>query len=266
MTGMRARLWHAYEAVAMALGLGALAVICLTWLPFAMVLNVLLPERTAKRVGRLGISTGFRMYIWFLRIFCSCRFDLRVIDGLRDRPAVVVANHPSLLDAVLILSRLPNAVCVMKASLLDNILFGAAARMARYIRNDAPLRMVSDARKELAEGAQLVIFPEGSRTSVFPLDACKPTAGLIARRAGKPVQTLVLDFSTPYLGKAWPLFRPPSLPLQCSVRLGRRFPPPQDIAGFTADLENHLRAELSGPVESSASAPESCHPRIPTSS
>ena len=78
----------------------------------------------------------------------------------------------------MIVSRLPNAVCVMKAELMDNILFGAAARLARYIRNDAPLAMIRDAREELRRGAQLVIFPEGTRTARFPGQSlsCRPPA------------------------------------------------------------------------------------------
>jgi hypothetical protein len=71
-----------------------------------------------------------------------------------------------------------------------------------------------------------------------------PTAGLIASRAKVPVQTLLMEFSTPYLGKAWPLFRRPQLPLTCRIRLGRRFPPPTDIQAFTAELDAYLRAEI----------------------
>ena len=93
------------------------------------------------------------------------------------------------VDVVLIASRLPNAVCVIKAALLDKLLFGAAARLAGYIRNDAPLEMVLQARAELRDGAQLVIFPEGSRTAVFPIDAFAPGTALIAWRAAMPTST-----------------------------------------------------------------------------
>src|SRR5574344_1079610 len=178
-------LWRAYERLAMLLGLGGLAVACLGWLPFALVLHPFLPRQRARHLGRRAIQRGFRGYVWFLEHCCACRFDLTALDSLPAAgPLVVVANHPSLLDAVLILSRLPNAVCVMKARLLDNILFGAGARMAGYIANDAPLKLVLESRQALQEGAQLVIFPEGSRTGNFPLDPCQATAALIARRAG----------------------------------------------------------------------------------
>ncbi len=238
-------LWGAYETVAMALGLGTLALLCLSWLPFALVLNPLLPRRIGQPFGRRAIMRGFRAYLGFLGLVCACRFDLSALDRLRDEgPLILVANHPSLLDAVMIVSRLPNAVCVMKATLLDNILFGAAARFARYIRNDAPLDMILDAREELRRGAQLVIFPEGTRTRDFPLNPCQPTAGLIARSSGVPVQVLLIEFTSPYLGKDWPLFRRPELPLGCRIRLGERLAPPKDVAAFTSGLERHFRREL----------------------
>jgi 1-acyl-sn-glycerol-3-phosphate acyltransferase len=142
----------------------------------------------------------------------------------------------------------------MMDSLLDNVLFGASARLARYIRNNAPLEMILKAREELQSGAQLLIFPEGTRTTDFPVGPCLPSAGLIARRAGVPVQTLLIEFSTPYLGKAWPLFRRPQLPLTCRIRLGRRFPPPADVAAFTRELDAYFRSELGASAPSTATA------------
>jgi 1-acyl-sn-glycerol-3-phosphate acyltransferase len=238
-------LWVGYEAIAMALGLGTLAVFCLCWLPFALVLNPLLPRRWGQPLGRRAIMRGFRCYLGFLGVFCACRFNLAELDRLRDEgPLILVANHPSLLDAVMIVSHLPDAVCVIKAELLDSILFGAAARFARYIRNDSPLEMILDAREELRRGAQLVIFPEGTRTRNFPVNACQPTAGLIARSSGVPVQTLLIEFTSPYLGKDWPLFRRPELPLGFRVRLGERYAPPKNVAAFATELERYFRAEL----------------------
>lgn len=246
-------LWIAYETLAMLLGLGMLALLCLLWLPFALLLQFLLPRRLGQPLGRWAIMAGFRLYLAFLRLCCACRFDLAELDRLRDAgPLIVAANHPSLLDVVLIASRLPNAVCVIKAALLDKLLFGAAARLAGYIRNDAPLEMILAARDELRCGAQLVIFPEGSRTVDFPVDAFAPGTALIAWRAATPVQTVLIEFSTPYLGKAWPLFRRPTLPLTCRIRLGRRFPPPADYAAFNGELEAYFRAELDPKTPSTA--------------
>jgi 1-acyl-sn-glycerol-3-phosphate acyltransferase len=230
----------------MCIGLGSLALLCLAWLPLAALLRPLLPRALGQRLGRRVIMLGFRFYVRILTLLCACRFDLSELDALRDeQPLIIAPNHPSLLDAVLLASRLPNAVCVMKASLLDNPLFGAGARLARYIRNDSAHLMIKRSCHSLREGAQLILFPEGTRTTSPPLDPLHPTTGLIAQRARVPVQTVLLEYSTPYLGKHWPLWRPPCLPLTCRARLGRRLPPPTtDHDAFTPTLEQVLRQGL----------------------
>jgi 1-acyl-sn-glycerol-3-phosphate acyltransferase len=243
-------LWTLYEHVAMLIGLGSLAALCLAWLPFAMLLHPLLPRALGERLGRQVIPGGFRAYLRLLGALCSCRFDLSELDTLRDQgPLIIAANHPSLLDAVLIISRLPNVVCVMKAALMLHPLFGSAARLARYIRNDGMLQIVQQSREALQTGAQVLMFPEGTRTKAFPLDPLTPTLGLITRRSGAPVQTVILEFSTPYLGKAWPLFRKPKLPLHCRARLGRRFDAPTDHHAFTRELEAYFRQEMTPPAQ-----------------
>ena len=251
-------LWSVYEHVAMVVGLSSLALVCLSWSPLAIALNPLLPHRMGRWLGRQAIMRGFRLYVGILRTLCGCRFDLTEIDQLRDQgPMVIAANHPSLLDAVLITSRLPNAVCFMKADIMDNPLFGSGARMARYVRNDHLLSAILSCRRELDQGAQVVIFPEGTRTVGYPANPVNPlsrSTALIATRAAVPVQTLIVEFSSPYLGKGWPLWRKPRLPLTCRIRVGKRFEVPRDARAFTQELEAYFRAELTPSTPSMASS------------
>lgn len=260
-----------YEYLVMVIGLGMLGSICLVWLPFALILNLLLPQRWAQPVGRFAIMIAFRFYLGFLSVFCAFRFDLSALDALRhDKPLILAANHPSLLDVVMIVSRLPDATCIMKAALMDNLLLGAAARLAHYIRNDSPRKFIRSSRQALAEGAHLLIFPEGTRTTAFPFDPCKRTTGLISSLAGVPVQTLLIEFNRPYLGKCWPLWRRPQLPQHFRIRQGRRFKVPSDCVEFTAELEWYFRQELAAHTiaamdTSNASLPklEARHPAQP---
>jgi 1-acyl-sn-glycerol-3-phosphate acyltransferase len=240
-----------YEYSALYSSLSLLALICLTWSVFALPCCYLLPEKLGRKVGRRGIMGGFRLYAWSLSITRAYRLDLRAIDALRGGPPIVLApNHPCLIDALLILTRHPDIVCVMKSELMNNVFLGAGSRLARYVRNDSPRQMIKESVGHLREGCVLLLFPEGTRTKHAPINALTASVGLIAKRAGVPVQTLLIETDSPYLSKGWPLFRRPRLPITYRVRLGRRFEAPEDAAGFTAELDRYYRDSLQGALQS----------------
>jgi 1-acyl-sn-glycerol-3-phosphate acyltransferase len=216
-------------------------------LPSAL-LHRVLPRRTGERLGRLAIMGGFRWLLWLMRATGVLRVDLSPLDRLRDVPGglVIAGNHPTALDCTLFQSRLPRTVCITKASLLANPLYGGAARLAGYIRNDAPLPMIRRAAQAVREGGQLLIFPEGSRTAHPPLDAFHRSFAVMAKAAGAPVQTVLIEADSPYLTKGWPIIRRPPLPLVYRVRLGRRFEVGSDPDAFTTMLEGYVRDELTG--------------------
>ena len=244
-TVMPHRLPVAYAYFCLYTGLFALGLLCLGWTPFALVLQAVLPVKWGRWAGRRAITLVFRSFLWLLSSLGACRFDLAELDGLRDAgPLILAPNHPSLLDAVMVISRLPDVVCVMKAELMRNLFLGAGARLAGYIPNGQPFAMVKAACADLRDGSQLLLFPEGARTVRPPVNALLPAAGLIARRAQVPVQALIIETDSDYLTKGWPLFRCPSMPIHYRVRLGRRFAPPADAVRFAGELGAHLGAEL----------------------
>jgi 1-acyl-sn-glycerol-3-phosphate acyltransferase len=221
--------------------------ICLSWSLLTVPLYPLLPRQLARRWGRRGITAGFRFYTRWLELVGVYRLDLSAIDALRAEPALILAaNHPSLIDAPLILSRHPNLSCVMKAELSANVMFGPGARLARYIRNGSPLQMVREAVAELRQGGVLLLFPEGTRTTRDPINALTKSIGVIARRAGAPVQTLLIETASPYLRKGGLLWSRPPMPIIYRIRLGRRFEAPQDVDAFMRELERYFRGELQG--------------------
>lgn len=236
---------HLIERAAMLTSLTLLGLICLSWTVFALPLLWLLPERSGTRCGRWGILAGFRLYVWSLRLMHVYRLDLRVLRQLRGGPAVVLApNHPSLIDALFIIAHDPNVACVMKSSLMNNLFLGAGARLARYIANDPPRHMIARAVAELGRGAVVLLFPEGTRTRQAPVNALQASVAIIAKQAGVPVQTLIIEQDTAYLSKGWSLFKLPSLPITYRMRLGLRFDPPDDVRVFTLELESYFRTEL----------------------
>ena len=148
------------DHVATYIGLIGLGVICLAWSVIALVCYPVLPRRLGTKFGRVGIMFGFRLYAWTLSITCAYRLDLSALDALRGGPPMVlVPNHPSLIDALLILTRHPNISCVMKMELMRNIFLGAGSRLARYIPSGQPRQMIKDCIEELARGGVVLLFP-----------------------------------------------------------------------------------------------------------
>jgi 1-acyl-sn-glycerol-3-phosphate acyltransferase len=241
----------AYEYFALYSSLTLLGLICLTWSVFALPLYFILPRRIGTAVGRRGIMSGFRIYAWSLAITRTYRLDLQAIDSLKGGPAVILApNHPCLIDALLILTRHPNLVCVMKSALMRNVFLGSGSRLARYVRNDSSRQMVKESVLHLKEGGVLLLFPEGTRTTRDPINSLVGSVGLIAKHAQAPVQTLIIETNSPFLSKGWPLFKRPTLPIVYRVRLGKRFDPPSDVPAFTAELDQYYRRELAGSLQS----------------
>ena len=227
-----------------------LGVICLSWSIVALVCYPLLPRRWGTAFGRFGIMAGFRLFAWTLSASGAYRLDLRAIDALRGGPPVLlVPNHPSLIDALLILTRHPNLVCVMKKELMRNIFLGAGSRLARYISSGQPRHMIKECVDELGRGGVVLLFPEGTRTTQLPINPLTGSVGVIARHARVPVQMLIIETDSPYLSKGWPLFRVASLPITYRVRLGKRFDPPRNAADFMEELEREFTTELAGALQ-----------------
>lgn len=237
---LRPLAWLLLQLLLLGLGLASLL-----WNLVAWVLLPCLGRERGRRIGRAAIARGYRGFWAVARASGLLQMDARALDVLADEPGlIVVANHPSMLDAMMLVARLPRSTCIMKASLARNPLLGAGARLARYIRNDPPMDMVRLAAADLRDGGQLVLFPEGTRTTCWPLNRLHSAVGLIARRAQAPVQVVFIDTDSPYLGKGWPLWRLPPLPIVFSVRLGQRLAPRDDPQALQAELEACFDAGL----------------------
>ena len=238
--------------VALKAWLGVLLVwlgcISLAWNLAAAVLRLFLRGRVARRVGRAGISHGYRFYWACARASGLIRLEADALDALRDEAGglIIAANHPSLLDALMIVARLPRSGCIMKSALRRNPFLGAGAALAGYVPNDSTRTMVRQAVERLHEGWQLVVFPEGTRSPapgrIHPFSR---SIALIAQRAQVPVQTVVIETDSPYLGKGWPLWKLPPVPIVFRARLGERFAPGDDAEGLSARMEASFHRELS---------------------
>jgi len=155
-------------------GIGGL-IISLTIFPLLYIVPI---EKTKKiRFSRQVVKLSFRVFIWYLKIIGILTYEFINIERIRNRESLfIVANHPTLLDVVFLISisNLPN--CVVKQSVWSNPFMSSVVRSLGFIKNSTdPEKLLFRCKKALEEQDGLLIFPEGTRT--------EPNGKMIFKRA-----------------------------------------------------------------------------------
>lgn len=197
--------------------------------------------------GQRLVSGLFRFFIRVLQSIGSIALDAAELSRFAKRTGTVfAANHPGYLDAVFLIAFLPQAKCVMRASLLRSPFFAGPALLAGYIRNDSGAGFVREGVAALAAGCNLIVFPEGTRTDNRAVRGFKAGFALIARKSGAPVQTLLLERQSDFLSKGVSLFRPAELPVPFRFAAGREFRCGNDetARAFAKRLEGYFQSCL----------------------
>jgi 1-acyl-sn-glycerol-3-phosphate acyltransferase len=188
-------------------GLGGL-VLSLLVMPLLHVL----PGGTSARVRRARrlISACFAGLVRALQAFGVMRVAVHHMDRLDAAgPMLVLANHPTYLDVVVLIAHMKDANCVVKSSLWRNPFYGGIVRAAGYVRNDDPSQLVDACVASFAQQAPLLIFPEGTRSVPGrPLHFVRGAAH-IALRSGATLLPIVIHCDPPTLGKGQPWYRIP---------------------------------------------------------
>jgi 1-acyl-sn-glycerol-3-phosphate acyltransferase len=227
------------------LGLLFFAVLIMSGAIGLMISYWIIPKRFRRVFGQMTISWLFRTYMRVMSFFRCIRFDMSGMEALRHQGAVIVApNHPSLLDAVMLLSVMPRGVCIMKPALMNNFMYGFGARMAGYIPADNILRMIGQFHLALGRGEQILYFPEGTRSLMAPVNPMSPAFCLMARRSGVPLQLVRIETQSEFLGKFWPLWKAPKLPVRYRVRLGPQINPQECGRNLDEVLEDYYAKNL----------------------
>lgn len=103
------------------------------------------------------------------------------------RSCIVVANHPSLIDVVTLISVLPNADCIVNAYLVNKNILHVIARMLFIPASDDYEKIVQQSVESLKNGSCLIIFPEGTRSKADGQNPYKKGAARISLASGCPI-------------------------------------------------------------------------------
>ena len=206
-----------------------------------------------ERKARWIVHVNFRFFMNMMRALGILRYSVENIESLQPKGQLILANHPSLIDVVLLIGLLPQADCVVKSALMKNPTMRGVIRLAGYIANDDPEQVIAEAKLSLARGNNLIIFPEGTRTVPGQAMSFQRGAANIALRLQQVIRPVIITVTPPTLTKEVAWYQIPSTgPFDMVLRVLPELALP-DVQGqpvslaarqFTKSLENYFTEEL----------------------
>jgi 1-acyl-sn-glycerol-3-phosphate acyltransferase len=194
--------------------------------------NLLIRDRSRReRVAQQTVHATWRLYIRTMRAIGTLTYDGEGLDELRrERGVLVVANHPSLLDIVFIMSFMDRTQCVVKSGVWRNPFMRGVVKATGYIVNRGdPEQLLQDCVAAVRAGNNLVIFPEGSRTPPGVKRVYQRGFAHVALRAGVPVRLVTVHCDPPTLLKGEPWYRIPHRKPHWTIRVHERIQAPEDL-------------------------------------
>jgi 1-acyl-sn-glycerol-3-phosphate acyltransferase len=189
----------------------------------------------ARRRIQRGMQVTFKVYMEIMRRLGICTYS---IDGdaseglarLRQPGRLIIANHPTLIDVVLLGSLLPEVDCIVKRGLWRNPFLRWPVSWAGYIPNsegpnsEGPNsngeELVERCSATLRKGHSLLVFPEGTRTVPGKPMRLQRGAAHIALAADVEILpvTITCDPVTLFRGNPW--YRVPARRFHMQVKVG----------------------------------------------
>lgn len=191
----------------------------------------------AQRRSRSAVRGAFRLFIWFMR--STGVLDYQINGSCQIEPGtLIVANHPSLIDVIFSIANLPDTYCVVKEELGRNPLTRLVLLATGYLTSRDPSQMIERCACLLDEGARVILFPEGTRTSPGKAPVFKRGAASLIGQARCPTTPVFLTLHPPTLAKGEPWLKVPRSKVQYSMSIGPSIPASELLEESLSDRQN----------------------------
>jgi len=182
-----------------------------------------------------------RVSLFLLEHVCGLKVEFRGLEHLPPRAAIIAAKHQSFLETFAMPTVLGDFTYVLKRELMGIPVFGWYLRAAEQLaidrarRTNALTQVAKEARKLLAEGRQIVIFPEGTRKLVGAPPDYKAGVALVQTETGAPCVPVALN-----TGLFWPRSGFARRPGRAVIEFLEPIAPGLDRKAFMAVLQERI--------------------------
>lgn len=169
-----------------------------------------------------------KVWRWFVRYLqCSGVLSVRFngLDRLGRPGQLVLSNHPSLLDVVLLISHVPQLNCIVKKDLLANPVMKSPIIAAGFIPNTESEEMLIQVDEVLKGGQSLLVFPEGTRTGWDGVVKMHRGAVSMGLRSAAVITPVSIKMTPPNFKKGQPWYAIPRRKIHYEITVGEDIDP-----------------------------------------
>ncbi len=179
--------------------------------------------------------------LWLLRVVCGIRYEFIDLERIPKGALLVASKHQSVWETFVLPNLFSDPVFVLKRELLWLPFFGWFLQKAQMIPVDRGKRsvalkaMTETAREKIAEGRQIIIFPEGTRRAPGAEPNYKFGVAHLYRELGVPCLPVALNTGCYWPRRSWE-FHPGTI----RVEFLPTIPPGLSAEDFLARLQNDI--------------------------
>ena len=204
---------------------------------------VMLPTMFMPRKKALFFPVFWtKMANWMLRVFCGVRIRVEGLENLPQKDGYIVASkHQSAMETTIFHHLVPNTFYVLKKELMWLPLAGFYFLKTGCIPIDRKggastmRKMLTGVKSRLADGMNLIIFPEGTRTLPGAKKPYSPGVAFLYEQCGVPVVPVALNS-----GYCWPKNKTIKYPGTVTVRFLKPIEPGLERRAFLDELYRRI--------------------------
>lgn len=186
---------------------------------FPLLMLLVRDEARRGRLAKAVVHHTFRAFVLLMRL-TILDIEAKHLERL-DRPGLLVlANHPSLIDIVFLISFIRQADCIVKGALLSNPFTRYAILAGGFIQNAGGEALVEACGRSIASGNALIIFPEGTRSEPDGLRELQRGAAHIAVRNRRDITPVVIRARDHNLGRHSRWWKAPKKRMRFEIEVG----------------------------------------------
>lgn len=219
----------------------------------------------------LPLNKKYRKLLYHNTLYLVCRSTMFIMYFTKKKfinidkntfrkPAVIIANHQSIIDIPLFLMFWPKVIMITNDAFYNSKLIGIIIKMGGYISASKGYDYIAEKLKSaFAEGYSVFVFPEGTRSNTGQVHRFHKGAFFLAEQLKSDILPLVSNGTGNYIGKGGLLGKKSKITVKalnrisyCDKSWG------EDYSARAKNIQHYFRMEFEKLIEDYYNHPIGC--------